>query len=305
MLLTFLRALSPCKPLCCKLRILALVCYNCTGTTDTNGTLLTLFEYRAGRDIPFALFIRHVVCETAHVPHCLREGSDLAINDLCTASVCVGMSVSRDHCDTIVQPLLLHGQHLLYRIKLYIYLCILAKAAGPVLTVLSHSQPQPVCSACINRSQVHFTIGSFLQLLTKCGIIIPGLYRLVIQSILLKDVCVPVHYGSAYVCRNTDSCAICSGVYIQTSLYKRIFIRSKCICHIVQRAILTNVVRELTDLDIAHIRCAAASLQGHHQLVVHVRVRISTERDLDLLVRILLIPLIYHVCVELIVYVYE
>ena len=44
MCFTFLRALSPCKPLSCKLRILTPVCYNCTGTTDTNRTLLTLFS---------------------------------------------------------------------------------------------------------------------------------------------------------------------------------------------------------------------------------------------------------------------
>ena len=107
------------------------------------------------------------------------------------------------------------------------------------------------------------------------------------------------------MCRNTDSCTICSGVYIQAGLNQRILIRSKCLCHIVQRAVLSNVVRKLADLDIAHIRCAAASLQGHHQLVVHIRVRISTECNLHLLVRVLLVPLIYHVSVELVVYVYE
>ena len=213
------------------------------------------------------------------------------------------MTVCGDHRDPLVKPLLLHVHHLFNRFELHIDFAV--RAAGPVFAVLSHRDPHPVNAACVNGGQINFAVRSFLKLSSKLCVIIPGLYGLIIKAVLIKDLSVPVHYGSADVCRNTDAGAVRLGVHIETGLNNIRLIICKSICQRIERAVIACVIRELADFYVAHVRSTAARLQGHHQLVVHIRIRIGAEGYVDRLVGILLIPLLNHLAVEFIVGIHE
>ena len=86
-LLTFLGHLSPAEELGSQRRIACLLRHNSTCTANTYGALLACLEYRTLSDVPVALLLRHVVCEAAHVPHRLREGYDVVIQNVLEAGL--------------------------------------------------------------------------------------------------------------------------------------------------------------------------------------------------------------------------
>ena len=156
MFFAFLRALCPGQPFCCQFGVLALVCHDGAGSADTDRALLTVLEDRNRCDVVLALHLRHIVDEAAHKPHCLREGCDLSFRDILVAGFQIDMAVCGNHRDTILEPLLLHRQHLLDRVEFDVDFSV--RTAGPVFSILSHCNPHPVCSACINGGKINFSV---------------------------------------------------------------------------------------------------------------------------------------------------
>ena len=107
------------------------------------------------------------------------------------------------------------------------------------------------------------------------------------------------------MCRNTNPGTVRLAVDIQSGFDHLVFIRSKCVCQRIERAVFSRIVRELADLDITHVRRTLTCLKGHHQLVVHIGVWIGCEGDGNRLVRILFVPEINHLSVKFVVDIHE
>ena len=72
-----------------------------------------------------------------------------------------------------------------------------------------------------------------------------------------------VHYGSAYVIRNTIVVSVASGVDIHSRLYHGVKVRSCCVVLGNKPCVKTCYhVRELSDLHVTDIRCACTCIQG-------------------------------------------